>query len=452
MLIALGALGVAAYFIFQRAQRGLLLLAALTPLNGLLPILPFGVPPWWKEAMVLMTLLSAAYATGGRVPRRLNVPWWPAMAAFAVFGCGSAVVTLGALSLIPIKITFFYLLVVVVLWLAPFTAADRDKLVTIVLAVGTLNACWGIAQQFLGEQFLVDLGYKFGEQVRTAGDMLRSFGTFNQPFGYGLFLMLTILIGLTVALGDPRRLRNRVFFCLLPVLVAGMVLSVVRASYVGLAVGILWIGVFRYRKMLAGLIIAGAVAVPVILLVVPSSAIATVFSPDSFGTRAEGWRVSSLLILDKPFGAGLGRAGSAADKLVTDPIQLPENLANRIDGAMAYSMGVPYQPDNYYVKILIELGPLGLWFFLMFVVAALMSTLNVARKAADRIDSSFAIGVGAALAAAMVASLVSTYLEIFPMDYYTWLLLGAVGSIPLSHKVIRSEPQFDAQPAVGALR
>ncbi|MCV7227165.1 O-antigen ligase family protein [Mycolicibacterium komossense] len=374
------------------------------------------------------------------------------MAAFAVFGCASAVVTLGVLSLIPIKITFFYLLVVVALWLAPFTAADRDKLVTIVLAVGTINASWGIAQQFLGEQFLVDLGYKFGDQVRTAGDMLRSFGTFNQPFGYGLFLMLTILIGLTVALGDPRRRRNQVFLCLLPVLVAGMVLSVVRASYVGLAVGLLWIGVFRYRKVLAGLAITGVVAVPVILLAIPKSAIATVFSPDSFGTRAEGWRVSWLMILDKPWGAGLGRAGSAADKLVTDPIRLPDSLANRIDGATAYSMGVPYQPDNYYVKILIELGPVGLWFFLMFVVAALVSTLKVARKAADRIESSFAIGVGAVLAAAMVASFVSTYLEIFPMDYYTWLLLGAVGSIPLSNNLVRTEQGLDAAPAVGALR
>jgi O-antigen ligase len=332
------------------------------------------------------------------------------------------------------KITFCYLLAVVVLWLAPFTATDRDRLVTIIMAVGTLNAVWGIAQQVIGADALVKLGYRYGQEIRSTGDMLRSFGTFNQPFGYGLFLMLTILIGLAVALADTHRRRNQVFLWVLPILLAGMVVSVVRASYLGLALGIIWIGVLRYRKALLTLGAALLVVVPAALLVLPRSALNAVFSSESLNTRADGWGVTWTLIVEHPLGAGLGSAGSAAQKIVTE---LPDSLTSRIDGAMAYSMGLPYQPDNYYMKVLIELGPLGLWFFLMFLVAALLSTIKVARLAVSAADSTFAVGVGAVLLAAAAASLVSTYLEIFPMDFYTWLLLGAVGCIPLRQRAVR---------------
>lgn len=431
------ALIAAAGFIFVRPQRGLLLLAALTPFNGMLIILPFPVPAWWKEALLLLTLAAAAYSSRRQMPARLNVPWWPAMAVLFVLGSASAVLTIGSLGWIPMKITFCYLLAVVVLWLAPFTAGDRDRLVTIIMAVGTLNAVWGIAQQVLGADALVKLGYRYGQEIRSTGDMLRSFGTFNQPFGYGLFLMLTILIGLAVALADIHRRRNQVFLWVLPILVAGMVVSVVRASYLGLALGIIWIGVLRYRKALLALGAALLVVVPAALLVLPRSALNAVLSSESLSTRADGWGVTWTLIVEHPLGAGLGSAGSAAQKIVTDAVQLPDSLTSRIDGAMAYSMGLPYQPDNYYMKVLIELGPLGLWFFLMFLVAALLSTIKVARLAVSVADSTFALGVGAVLLAAAAASFVSTYLEIFPMDFYTWLLLGAVGCIPLRQAAVR---------------
>ncbi|WP_082949588.1 O-antigen ligase family protein [Mycobacterium sp. ACS4331] len=440
------ALAVASLFILHRPQRGLLILAALTPLNGLLIILPDAAPAWWKEALLLVTVAAAVTRSGLRAPARLNVPWWPAIAVLVVIGCVSAVLTHGSLGWIPIKITFCYLLVVVALWFAPLSAADRDRLVTVIMVGGTLNALWGVAQQVLGAEFLLGLGYEYGQQVRFAGDSLRSFGTFVQPFGYGLFLMLTILIGVAVALDDPRRRRNQVFLWLLPVLVAGLAASVVRASFVGLAVGLLWIGVLRHRKLLAAAAAAAVVAVPAVLVFAPRGALATVFSPDSFSTRAQGWGVTWSLILDRPLGAGLGSAGSAAQKIVTDALQLPESFATRIDGAVAYSIGLPYQPDNYYMKMLIELGPLGLWFFVMFLVAAAVSTLHVARSAARPADAGLAVGVGALRAAAAVASLVSTYLEIFPMDYFTWLLLGAVGCIPLSSSAEGSAAVGESAP------
>jgi O-antigen ligase len=439
IVVVVAALIAAAVFIVPRPQRGLLLLAALTPLNGLLPIVPVSVPPWWKEALLLVTLASAAYGARHRMPARLNVPWWPAMAAIFVFGSVSAVLAFGTMGAIPMKITFCYLLVVVVLWLAPFTPSDRDRLVTIVMAVGTLNAVYGVVQQFLGTDRLINLGYQYGLEIRSTGDMLRSFGTFNQPFGYALFLMLTILIGLAVALADPRRRRSQVFFWLLPFLLVGMIVSVVRASYLGLVLGMVFMGVLRYRKALAALGAVLLAVVPAALLLLPRGTLSTVLSGDSLATRADGWGVTWALIVQHPLGAGLGSAGSAAQKIVTDALQLPDTLASRIDGATAYSLGLPYQPDNYYIKLLVELGPIGLWLFVMFLAAALLSTTKVAQFALTDADSALAVGVGAVLVAAAAASFVSTYLEIFPMDFYTWLLLGAVGCIPLWQNTVHED-------------
>lgn len=442
---ALVALAAASLFVARRPQRGVLLLAALVPFNGLLVILPEGVPAWWKEALLLVTVVSAALHARGRPAVRFFVPWWPPVAILVVIGGVSAVLTHGVLGWIPMKITFCYLLVVVALWFAPFDARDRDRLVTIIMAVGVVNACWGIGQQLVGADALVALGYEYGQQVRTVGDSLRSFGTFVQPFGYGLFLMLAILIGLAVSLEDSRRVRNRIFLLLLPVLVIGLAVSVVRASYVGLLIGLLWIGLLRHRRLLGRAAAVALVAVPAFLVIVPSGALATVLSAESLETRAQGWEVTWSMILDRPLGSGLGAAGSAAQKIVTDALQLPESFATRIDGAVAYSLGLPYQPDNYYVKLLVELGPLGLWLFLMFLVAAMMTTVTVARFADRAADRGLALGAGAALAAAALAAMVSTYFEIFPMDFCTWLLLGALGCVPLrsgGDLPTPSEPEF----------
>ena len=124
-----------------------------------------------------------------------------------------------------------------------------------------------------------------------------------------------------------------------------------------------------------------------------------------------------------PFGEGLGATGSAAEKLETATRNMSiEYLAvlGKLNPELAY------QPDNYYVKMLLELGPIGLWAFGTLLVVVLVSALRASRYTLGA-DSAFCLGVSAAIVATSVASLVSTYLEIFPLDFYFWLLVAAVG-------------------------
>jgi len=401
----------------QRPQRGLLLLAALTPFNGLLVLVPGGASfAYWKEALLLMTLAATLLAPlrslqgGADAGPAPTLPWWPAVAALVVFGSTSALATAGLVGLYAIKITFFYLLILLVLWRAPFSARDRDSLVTILMSVGVITALVGLWQQWVGDAYLVGLGYSYNTQVRTAGGLLRSFATFDAPFAFGLYVMLSLLVGGAVALAEPRRVRNALFLSATPVMVAGMGVSIVRASYLGLALGLLWLAVHRYRQLLRVLAVLSAAVLAGLLFVSPK-VLAPLFSSTSLGQRGSGWSAISSDLLSHPLGLGLGASGSAAE---------------RIAKAAGRAVSTTYQPDNYYVKMALELGPVGLWLFVLILLSALVSTLRAAQMLSGR-DAALALGVSAAVLAASAASLVSTYFEIFPLDVYFWLLLGVVG-------------------------
>lgn len=410
---AAGALGL--WLLYQRPQRGLLALAAVVPFNGLLALVPGGASAaYWKEALLGLTLLATLVAPRtalrGVLRPAPKAPWLPALLALAVFGSVSAVTTAGVLGLYAIKITFFYVLIVLALWRTPFTARDRDHLVSVLMLDGAVCALVGLWQQLVGPDYLVQLGYAYNDQVRTANGLLRSFSTFDQPFPFGLYVMTSLLVGGAVALAEPRRLRNTLFLCTGPVLIAGMGVSIVRASYLGLIVGLLWLAIYRYRPLLVAFGVA-AIGTAVSITFISPKVLGSLFSSTSLGQRSTGWSEIISDVLTHPLGLGLGTSGSAAERIA------------KATGRPASST---YQPDNYYVKMLLELGPIGLWLFLLVLVSAVLSTLRAARILTGR-DAALALGVSASVVAAAVASLVATYLEIFPLDVYFWLLLGVVG-------------------------
>jgi len=427
-VLALGVVLVAgvfiARFIYYRPQRGLLLLAAATPLHGLLAIAPVpGFVAGWKEGLVAFTAVCA-WLRRNRTPDPahppLYAPWWPAAVLLVAFGSISALVAFGFFGVVAIKVTYFYLALVLILWFAPFDARDRDNLVSILMSMAAFASLVGIAQLVVGPAVLVQLGYEYGRQVRTSGSLLRVFSTFNQPFPFGLYVMLALLVGGAVALAEPRRRRNALFLAASPVMAIAMATSVVRAAILGLAVGLIWLALRRFRGLGAGLIVVavlGAAALPLL----PSKITSAFFSSSSLGERGAGWNdiIASLLI--HPVGQGLGASGASADRMAT------------AQGVRFSGLSTNYQPDNYYVKMLLELGPIGLWLFLALVITALVWTTRLSRTLPGR-DGALALGVSASIVAAMFASVVATYFEIFPIDVYFWLLLGVVGCAAAQHE------------------
>lgn len=401
--------------VVRRPQRGLLVLAALAPFDGLLILAPGpSALAGWKEFLVLVSLVATFVAPAeARAPggRRLP-PWTPAVGGLLAVALVSASMVGGLQALIGTKILFFYVLVAVAAWRCPLNAAERDKLVTVVMLTAGITAVIGLAQQVAGAARLNELGYEYNTVIRTTGGFLRSFSTFNQPFGFGFFLMLALLIGVPTAFSDLSRWRSRAFLVSAPVLVVALGFTFVRAAWMGVAVGLVYLGFSRHRALLLAVPLA-----VVALLFLPSDISAPALSSSSSSERLSSWQERVPQVVSNPFGIGVGASGSASEKVAT------------LQGG-----GQEYQPDNFYFKIMVELGVVGVW----LVVLLLVSAFAAARSAASRLhgqDAALSSGVAAGVLAAGVASVVATYFEIFPMDMLFWLLCAVVATLVPSWRV-----------------
>lgn len=419
LLICLSLFGVS----LIRPQWGVLAIAGLLPFHGLLLISPLSMS-FWKEAAVLAVLCACPFACRTASDATVVAPWLLPLAVLVPLGAISAVVMQGTHAFFPLKIAFFYILLAVVAVLFPFDRRDKDTFITLMFGAGVLSALYGIWQQFIGPQALADLGYEWNEQIRSAGPLLRSFGTFNQPFPFGLFLMLVIILVSAASLAEPHRLRSRLFLLAFPVLAVAMILSVVRASYVGVAFGLVVIAFLVYRRLLAWLLLGSAAAS---LLVVAVSAVSgtavlsTLASTSSLEERGGHWSVNIPLVLTRPFGGGLGTTGSSAAKV-----------------AEGYDPASPlYQPDSNYIKILLELGPIGLAGYAAVVLLMVVPLTRMIRLTEDPLERALLGGAVASTLAACVAALFSTYLEIFPMDVYFWLIpaVAASTTVPVRNRL-----------------
>lgn len=413
VLLAIAVAVPLAFGLRRRPQRGVLLLAALVPFDGLLLIsgLPSSIRSW-KEVLVIATLAAtfAAPAEARWEGGRRRLPSWAiAVGGLLVLGAVSGIAVGGSQAVTGFRIDFFYLLLAIAVWRCPLSEKERDRLVTVLMVTGVITSVVGIAQQAIGAARLNSLGYQYNTVIVTAGGHLRSFSTFASTFEFAFFLMVVVLIGVPSALSEPRRARNIAFLASLPLFAVALLFTFTRGAWLGLAVGVLLLGVRKHRFLL--------LAVPVAVLAfayLPGSITSTAASSSSLGERGAGWVQNFHEVVDHPFGVGIGATGAAASKVAA--LQASGEI---VDTSVP---GTPtYQPDNYYYKTLYELGVIGLWLWLLLLAGAFMSA-SAASKSSSGPESAFCLGVGACVLAAATASLVATYFEIFPMDLFFWLL------------------------------
>lgn len=419
--------------ILRRPQRGILLLAALVPFDGMLVLVTHsGTMRSWKEALVLLIIVATFVCPkAARADRVRRAPRWLGplalllMYSVATFGLAPTHV-----SVTGFRIEYFYILLPIALWRCPLSARERDRLITLLMIIGALTAAYGLLQQVLGAGRLNALGYPYNTVIRFSGSHLRSFSSFSQPFPFAYFLMLVILLGLSVAMAQPHRRRSFLFFCSLPLLFAAIALTFVRGALLGIAAGAIYLVVRRYRKVLW--------AVPILLvmlLYLPASFSASTFASKSLGERGTGWLANVSTVVQHPLGHGLGTSGAAAQKLATGTPTAP-----------AATPSHPYQPDNYYYNVLYELGVPGLWFFVLVLVGMIVEGDRNATPGAPR-GSPFALGVTAFFVAAAGASFVSTFFEIFPMDVFFWMLVGVLSSSSMTEQAAYPQREQLAVPS-----
>jgi O-antigen ligase len=393
--------------IAARPQVGLLVIAALVPWDGLLVIIK--TPPYtegYKEVLTLYVLVWAVFSIAGKPRPRSKLPRYVAPLAFyAAVAFVSAGRVGGVDAVVGVKTSFFYVLIPLVLWWCPFNRRERDALVSILMVSGFATAVYGIYQQIIGSSGLLDMGYEYEISIRTTGSWLRSFSSFAQHSSFGLFLMLVLLVCVPVALEELPRARSKVFLAVTPVMLISLAFTFVRSAWLGLAVGALYLAFHRYRVLL----FFAPFALPLLVLL-PGTFEQGAFYSGSFEERQTGWNENLNKAAD-PFGNGIGTTGAAAEKSLE--VQSAKETF--------------YQPDNNYFKVLYELGVLGLFFFVMMLVACFLYTRDVEERVHGP-DRALTIGVGASILAVMLASVTAVYFESFPDELFFWLLMGTVAS------------------------
>lgn len=413
-------------WIWRRPQRGVLLLVGLLPFDGLLILVRVPTAVYaWKEILLVGTLLAAFHPANSavRASRELGARPLPAWLSPLTLFATAALLTLmwspPLQGLVGLKVTFFGALTAAVVLRCPLDRRDRDRLVTILLATGTVTAGFGLAQQVIGAPTLHGWGYRYNSVIRFTGGFMRSWSTFNQPFAFAFFLMLVVLVTLPVALGDLRRRRNQLIVAATPLFVAGIAVAVVRTAWIGLAVGVASIAFKRHRVLLR----VAPMVIGAVLLAIALGAIGF-FHSASAGERVTRWQQLPHVVSSAPLGAGVGSAGAAAAKTET-----LGGGAVTFDPTRAGNAAHVFEPDNSYLEVLYEDGALGLLLF----AATLLLLYGRARSSARMpgADGDFAAGVTAAVLAAAVASIASSFFEIFPMDYLFWLLAGVVSTMPV---------------------
>lgn len=410
---------------YRRPQVGILIFAAILPFDGMIRALgPAAAEPWKQVFIAGLLVLTFLCPPEARSPGHRQLPGWvPAFVGLLVLGLLSAFFVDRTTAVTGLRISYFSVLLALVVWRCPFNRRERDHLVSIFMFMAVLTSLVGLWQQVVGHEYLASLGYVYDDNIRfTVGFQLRSFSTFNLPFSFGFYLMLAVLIGLPVSLAQPSRLRSKLFFLSLPIIAAGMFFSFVRGAMLGLAIGLLYLAFHRYKILVWAIPLALVAA-----LFIPSGAVLTtaVFGSHSLGDRTTSWQDRFDQIFEHPLGTGVGTTGAAADRTAF--------LKNT-------NRDLAFQPDNSYLKVTFELGVIGLWFLVMMLVSMFLFTRAVERRLTG-IDRDFVAGVSAQFLAIMASSLVATYLELVPMDQLFWLMIAAVATMA---------PVFEAGPAIGA--
>lgn len=239
---------------------------------------------------------------------------------------------------------------------------------------------------------LTVIGYPADDVLRyvpgpndTYTTQLRAIGTSVDPNVFGGTLMLSLAL-IVVQWAAPRRVLGRAWLAVLAApTAAGMVLSLSRASWLGLACGLTLVGVLRYRRILA-LGIAACLAV----IATPA------------GQEITRRFLSGFSVADRATAFRVGEFGNALTLIQRYPwLGIGFGLSPDIDVTAGVS--------SVYLLVAEQTGLLGLAVYLLAVGSVWCIGVRGVMREADPARQVLAGAYLAAITAALVAGLLDHY-------------------------------------------
>ncbi|MBV9169342.1 MAG: O-antigen ligase family protein, partial [Chloroflexi bacterium] len=251
---------------------------------GIVASLPFGVIPVQIAGAQLTLIDAVMIATFSAVLARalfggvsINLSWpGPALLAFTAIAC-VAFIAGGAAEPIPpelfrrfgkllASVLFFFIATALLTTASRMITLARALIVggAVQGALGTLLMLLSPATQLTLLSALVVVGYPSTEILRyvpgpnnTYTTQLRAIGTSVDPNVFGGTLMLALVLAAVQLAASRPVLPRFVLFLLLVPIATGVVLSLSRASWLGLGCGLLLAGCLRYRRIIVVALVCG---------------------------------------------------------------------------------------------------------------------------------------------------------------------------------------------------
>ena len=238
--------------------------------------------------------------------------------------------------------------------------------------IKTLKTILGIAAVFLLIQLVVGIKFTFYSSLNiNTFDPLRGAirypGYFNDSQVQGQFFAAGMLLFLYNPSGVTKRERwmNYFFFCIafIAVYVSGS-----RSAFLGMAIGLFIALILIGRKYIIYLVILGAIAFPVITDYPNKSGVMSRSkdSSEDLKFRQSIWSEAYKIALKHPM-LGIGSGNYLEYTMKHNPGQYFELENNEI---MYFD-----QPENGYLKILVEFGFIGFIAFLIIIISPIFSSL-----------------------------------------------------------------------------
>ena len=257
------------------------------------------------------------------------------------------------------------------------SAKTAKILVWIFTGVVFLMTLHGIYQYIIAVPIPASWTSQTEMAVRT-----RVFSITGSPniFGDIIVLAAPSLASLIYYLRKP--LHKFAAFCGLGVMLLCILFTFSKGSWIGLIVAVLLFAMYLDKRI----ILAMGTAMAVVLAAVPSvtNRLTYLFTTDyveasAVGGRAMRWALGKTLLYEnsKWIGFGLGRYGGA--------VAMNNQMLDKTEEFAYYYM------DNYYLKTLVEMGYIGLIFFILLLVVLLIYGFKSCHRAGSDFNSDYAI-------------------------------------------------------------
>ncbi len=261
------------------------------------------------------------------------------------------------------------------------------------------------------------------------GGWIRPFSTMSGPFQLGLYLMVVLLLLVVlITKGKPNPWVRITLIVLLCLQVALLVMTRTKGNWGGFLVGAVVLVLLQSRNpiraavRLTGLALVGGLVLGLVLTftsgepsTVLNDAITAITNPleaPTFVFRMQLWEEEIIPALREQWLLGYGTS-SAGEGL--------QNLYEDTNSKFFYS-------HNLYIKVLMELGLIGLLAFLLLVGASILAGLRFLYRA-NNIQPQIVLLLHWSVAvtiAFLVGGIVIPTLDAYPANYYFWLLLGTL--------------------------